>query len=133
MIRVAHNAHEEGTHAINRANFVIRLAVDGHFLPGSDRGRSVKGLCPKVYWCAVFQVAHFNVIVGCLVTVRPACIIPMANKIELLCIYSRAKVKPANGIYHINWKGVLFIQLSPPFRAGVSVKNKLNSGSRRRR
>ena len=118
MIRVAHNAHEEGTHAIDRANFVIRLAFDGHFLPGSGRGRSVKGLCPKVYWCAVFQVAHFNVIVGCLVTVRPACIIPMANKIELLCIYSRAKIKRAKGIHHINWEDAALIQLFPLFTRG---------------
>ena len=91
MIRVAHNAHEEGTHAINRADFVVRLAVDGHFLPGSGGGRSVKGLCPKVYWCAVFQVAHINVIVGCRVTVRPACIIPTANKIECCAFTAERK------------------------------------------
>jgi len=45
------------------------------------------------------------VIVGCRVTFRPACIIPTANKIELLFIYSRAKIKRAKGIHHINWEG----------------------------
>ena len=67
VVGVAHDAHEERTHPVDRVDFVVRLAVEGDFLAGHVGVGRVERLKPEMDGFGVVRSTHFwgVVIVQC--------------------------------------------------------------------
>ena len=64
VVRMADNAHEEGTHPVNGTDLVIRLPSEGYLLSGGGGFRGFEGLLPQIYGCTGRRIAHFNFVIG---------------------------------------------------------------------
>ena len=80
VVRVTHDAHEEGPHTVYGTDLVVGLAVAGDLLSGGGGVGGVERLLAQIYRCTGSRIAHVNV----LIKVRPAVrsgSLPAANKV----------------------------------------------------
>jgi hypothetical protein len=131
MIRVAHNAHEEGTHAINRTDFVVRLAVDGDFLSRKWRWSKCERAVPQGILVCCFPSRSFQRDSWLSCDLSP-CLHHSYGEQDRVAVHLQQSENKASevGIHHINWEGCIAYFL---FYARIAhSKNKRNSGSRQR-
>lgn len=60
MVRMAHDAHEERSHPVDRADLVVRLSFERDFFAGNGGVWEIDGMLSEMDGFGVVRSAHFR-------------------------------------------------------------------------